>query len=124
MARNAAYAVIDKDAYTLQIGNGGDLDHSRSFDLDSVATGIESILSYDVNPDITDGQDVHIEWELNNHVFLEQSFNTGDARTWQWVIDKNLLKETDNRLTTRLTDQDKHGKVGIQNVTLLYTQKA
>jgi hypothetical protein len=84
----------------------------------------EAVLSFDASPSLANGGDVSLEWTLNGTGVLNQTFGTGEARAWQEVVGKNLLKASDNKLTVRLTDTDDEGAIGIQDVVLLYTQRS
>jgi hypothetical protein len=117
----AAYVVLDDDSFDLAVdGPNIDVDHTINFGAPNVDGGKEAVLSFDANPGETD---VSIEWKLNGTNFLNQTFNTGDARAWQRVVPKNLLKATDNKLTARLTDTDGSGSINLRDIVLLYTQK-
>jgi hypothetical protein len=121
MAQSAAYVTLQDDAITLAIG--GDLDHTFGFDAPGADDRREAVLSFDANPSLANGGDVSLEWTLNGGRVLTQTFGTGEARAWQEVVDKNLLKTRDNKLNVRLTDTDHEGAIGIQDVVLLYTQR-
>ena len=122
MAKPAAFVALQDSAITLRIG--GDIDHTIGFDAPGVDAGHESVLTFDANPSLADGEDVSLEWSLNGEDVLIQSFGTGEARAWQEIVGKNRLKATGNKLTVRLTDTDKDGAIDIQDVVLLYTQKS
>ena len=83
----------------------------------------ESVLIFDANPSLANGEDVSLEWSLNGKAVLIQTFGTGEPRAWQEIVGKDTLKASDNKLTVRLTDTDNKGAIGIQDVVLLYTQK-
>ena len=60
-----------------------------------------------------------LEWTLNGKDVLIQTFGTGEPRAWQEIVGKNTLKASDNKLTVRLTDKDKKGEIGIQDVVMI-----
>jgi hypothetical protein len=122
MAQPAAYVVLQDQGITL--GFQEDTDHSFGFDAPGVDVKRESVLSFDANPSLANGEDVSLEWSLNGEDFLVQTFGTGEPRVWQEVVGKNLLKTSGNRMTVRLTDKDKNGEIGISDVVLHYTQKS
>ena len=55
---------------------------------------------------------------------MTQTFGTGEPRAWQEIVGKNLLKASDNKLTVRLTDKDNNGKISVQDIVIMYTQKS
>ena len=118
----AAYVVLEDSSFDLALdGPNIDVDHTIAFSAPDVDANKEAVLSFDANP----GEiDVSIEWKLNGTNFLNQTFSTGDARAWQRVVPKNLLKSTDNKLTARLTDSDGKGSINFGDIVLLYAQKA
>jgi hypothetical protein len=59
MAGNAASVALEDGATTLKIGSH--IDHASGFDALGVDAGRESVLSFDVNPAIADGEDVSFE---------------------------------------------------------------
>ena len=122
MAQPAAYVTLEDSAILLEIG--GDLDHTFGFDAPGVDAGRNSVLTFDANPSLANGEDVSLEWTLNGKDVLIQTFGTGEPRAWQEIVGKDTLKASDNKLTVRLTDKDKKGAIGIQDVVLLYTQKS
>ena len=125
MARSpgpAAYVPIQDGGITLRIG--GDIDHTFGFDAPRVDAGRESVLTFDANPSLANGEDVSLEWKLNGTAVLTQTFGTGEPRAWQEIVGKNLLKTAGNKLTVQLTDTDHDGEIAVQDVVLMYTQEA
>jgi hypothetical protein len=122
MAKPAAYVAIQDSGVTLEIG--ADIDTTFGFDAPGVDPGIPSVLTYDANPSLANGQDVSLEWTLNGTNVVTQSFGTGEPRAWQEIVGKNLLKASDNKLTVRLTDTDNNGNIGVQDIVIMYTQKS
>ena len=121
MAQPAAYVVLQDGGITLEIGV--DIDSTFGFDAPGVDPGHPSVLSFDANPSLANGEDVSLEWSLNSEVVLTQTFGTGEPRAWQEVVGKNLLKASGNKLTVRLTDTDGNGEIGISDAVIMYTQK-
>ena len=121
MAQPAAYVALQDSAITLAVGE--DRDHTFGFDAPGVDARRESVLIFDANPSLANGEDVSLEWSLNGKSVLVQTFGTGEARAWQEIVGKDTLKANDNKLTVRLTDTDNNGAIGIQDVVLHYTQK-
>lgn len=122
MPQPAAYVTLQDRAITLRIA--GDIDHTFGFDAPGVDAGRESVLTFGANPSLANGEDVSLEWTLNGKDVLIQTFGTGEARAWQEIVEKNILKASDNKLTVRLTDTDNDGEIDIQDVVLLYTQRS
>jgi hypothetical protein len=122
MAQPAAYVTLQDSAITLRIGE--DIDCTIGFDAPSVDDRHDAVLTFDASPELANGGDVSLEWKLNGERVLTQTFGTNEARAWQEVIGKGILKTRDNKLTVRLTDTDDNGAIGIQDVVLLYTQRS
>jgi hypothetical protein len=120
---NAAYVVLESDSFDLAYeGDDIDTDHTIGFDAEKVDTGKLAVLTFDMNPGNED--DVSVVWTLNNVDILKQGFDVGkDARAWQAVVPKNILKTHDNKLTVRLSDDDETGSVNFGDIVLIYTQK-
>jgi hypothetical protein len=120
---NAAYVVLESGSINLAYtGDDPDTDHTISFDADKLDAGKPAVLSFDMNPG--DDDDVSVVWRLNNTEVLKQSFNVGrDARAWQAVVPKNILKTHDNKLTVELNDDDKKGSINFTDLVIVYTQK-
>jgi hypothetical protein len=121
---NAAYVVLESGSINLAYtGDAIDTDKTISFDAEKLDAGKPAVLSFDMNPGNDD--DVAVEWTLNNVAFLNQSFNLGnDARAWQAVVPKNILKTHDNKLTVRLNDDDEKGSINFSDLVITYTQKS
>jgi hypothetical protein len=122
---NAAYVVVEADSFDLAFhGDDIDVDHTISFSTSSdVDDGRESVLTFDVNPG--NGDAVSVQWSLNNKDILKQTFDLGkDARAWQAVVPKNLLKAQDNKLTARLIDENHKGSINFGDIVLWYTRKS
>ena len=82
----------------------------------------ESVLSFVADP--FGDNEISLEWDLNGTNILTESFNTAPARALQEIVGKGLLKAKGNELVVRVTDADNGGLIKIDDVVLLYTQKA
>jgi hypothetical protein len=122
MAQPAAYVVLQDQGITLGIGE--DIDSTFGFDAPGVDAKRQSVLIFNANPSLANGEDVSLEWKLNNEAVLVQTFGTGEPRAWQEVVGKNLLKASGNKLTVRLTDTDNNGQIGISDAVIMYTQRS
>ena len=122
MAKPAAYVAIQDSGVTLEFGD--DIDKTFPFDAPGVDAGIPSVLTFDANPSLANGEDVSLVWILNGTNVVTQTFGTGEPRAWQEIVGKNLLKASDNKLTVRLTDNDNNGKISVQDIVIMYTQKS
>jgi len=115
-----SYTVLDAGSFDLAYqGPNIDTDHTIGFDLLDVKADKESVLTFDVNPGNDD--DISVTWKLNGTEFLSQGFSSTEARAWQAVVPKNLLKAKGNKLTVNLSDADDTGSINFSDVVLIYT---
>jgi hypothetical protein len=120
MAQSAAYLTLGDRTYTLQ--NGHHTAIKFTFDAPDVDAGRKPVLSFGADP--FGDNTVSIEWDLNGTNVLTHLFDTPQARVLQEILGKDLLKERGNVLKVRITDTDHSGSIKIDDVVLLYTQKA
>jgi len=116
-----AYVILDDGSFVLEYqGTNIDTDHTIGFDAANVKADKEAVLTFDVNPGNDD--DISVTWTLNGTDILNQGFSSSDARAWQAIVPKNLLKAKGNKLTAKLTDSDATGSISFGHMVLLYTQ--
>ena len=120
MAQSAAYVALRDDTLTLQ--NGSHTAAIFKFNAPDVDAGRKSVLSFVADP--FGDNTVSLEWDLNGTNILTESFNTPQARALQEIVGKDLLKEHGNELKVRVTDTDNRGSIKIDDIVLMYTQKA
>jgi hypothetical protein len=119
----SAYVILDAGSFNLAYeGTDIDTDHTIPFDAVDMKTEKEAVLVFDANPGNDD--DISVTWKLNGTEILNQTFTSGEARAWQAVVPKNLLKAKDNKLTATLSDGDATGSINFGDIVLTYTQKA
>ncbi len=115
-----AYVILDAGSFTLEYqGTNIDTDHTIGFDIADVKADRESVLTFDVNPG--DDDDISVVWTLNGTDILNRGFSSTEARAWQAVVPKNLLKARGNKLTVKLTDTDATGSISFNDLVLTYT---
>jgi hypothetical protein len=118
-----AYVILDAGSFELAYqGTGIDTDHTIGFDAANVKADKEAVLVFDVNPGNDD--DISVTWTLNGTDILNQGFSSTDARAWQAVVPKNLLKANGNKLTAKLSDTDATGSISFGDLVLTYTLKS
>ena len=108
----ADYTVIQDTSVKLPKTNG-DIDHDYpAFGAPAVNAGSRSILSFRVNPDGVST----LEVKLNGTSILTQTFDTDPQRSWHEVVEANLLRTSNNRLT--VTRSAGPGAITISDIWL------
>jgi hypothetical protein len=112
----ADFLIVEEDSVTLPKAGTDDIDHDYpEFDLTDVATGGRSVLMFRVNPS---GTSVTLQVTLNDESVLTQTFDSEPQRSWHEVVQRDILKETENKLT--ITRTGGPGSVTVSDVVLLH----
>ena len=69
---------------------------NTTFNTPNVNTNLNASMSFIVRPDLTNGPSVTLEVTLNTAFFLQETFESPDARVWHHNFDANILQENND----------------------------
>jgi len=117
MPRIADYAVISDNPVTIR--NGGDIDHSFTFNLEAgFHRGSRSILAYVLYVD-AGASPITYRVTINGSTQINHSLNESRVSTLHEVIGANVLNRVDNTIEFRITNGNP-GTLQFMDVVLLY----
>jgi hypothetical protein len=119
MPRAADYDIISDDKVSLRIG--GDIDREFPIGMDAPNVGSRSILSYMVDTVGADDLKFRVNLINGSNVTTEvgtYTTSSGVARTFQEVINANVLTASGNKLIVRVLSGD--GTLQISDIVLWY----
>jgi hypothetical protein len=99
--------------------NGIDNDFTKTFDAPGLNTATRPYLSYRVLPV---GGAVTLQMDLNGDNVVDETFQTGVARTLNEIVDNGIALETGNQLVVRR--QAGPGTLEVQDFIFTYSQDA
>jgi hypothetical protein len=114
--QDSTSVINDPEVIANHPDDGDFLEYFDQFDAPDLKADLRPVLMFRVNPQMDDGEEVHLYIYLNDVVIVDITYNTGMHRSWHEVVEANVLRRTDNAMHAVAIGRELH----ISDLVMMY----